>query len=250
MRITFAGVGEAFDENLVNTSVLVEDNTTSILLDCGFTAASAFWRTASSPLSLDGLYITHFHGDHYFGVPALLVRSVEERRTKPLTIMGQPGVAGQIRQLMDLAYPNTLSKAQFDINFLVCEPGNKVGLNDMMFSFALNDHSMPSQSIRIDSGGKSVFYSGDGRPTPETQALAHECDLVIHESFSLDPDTPGHGTVDSSIKFAHEAGAGQLALVHVQRMVRRKQWLEITAKMEKEKDVNVCLPEPGDTIIL
>lgn len=248
MRITFAGVGEAFDENQANTSVLVETEETSVLLDCGFTAASAFWRVAERPLELDGVYITHFHGDHYFGLPALLVRSVEERRTLPLTIMGQEGIDSQIRQLMDMAYPNTLGKAQFPIHFLGCEPGREERVGDMVFSFAMNDHPMPSQSVRIDAEGKGVFYSGDGRPTPETQILARGCDLVIHESFSLEPDTPGHGTVDSSIAFAREAGAATLALVHVQRRIRSDGWLEIASKMERADGVKVFMPDAGTVI--
>ena len=54
MRVTFAGVGEAFDEKLPNTSLLVEtDGGSSVLLDCGFTASCVFWTMAEKPLELD-----------------------------------------------------------------------------------------------------------------------------------------------------------------------------------------------------
>lgn len=250
VRVTFAGVGEAFDEDLANTSILVETDATSLLLDCGFTAATAFWRTAKEPLDLDGIYITHFHGDHYFGIPALLIRFVEEGRTTPLTIMGQHGVAKQVQSMVDMAYPNTLAKAQFDISFLTCEPGQEVRLGDMRLTFAMNDHPIPSQSVRVNVDNKSVFYSGDGRPTTETLALARGSDLIIHESFSLEPDTPGHGTVDSSIQFTRDAGAPALALVHVQRMIRRNHRPEINLKMKQATGVKVLLPNPGDMVSL
>ncbi|MGL1861123.1 MAG: ribonuclease Z [Pseudodesulfovibrio sp.] len=246
MRVIFVGVGEAFDETLSNTSVLVESGGLAILLDCGFTAASSFWAVAERPLELDMLYISHFHGDHYFGIPALLGRSIEEGRSKPLTIMGQSGVAGKIRQLMDMAYPNSLKKAQFALNFIECQPETPATVDRMQFRFAVNDHPMPCLSIRIESEGKSIFYSGDGKPTKETQALAQGCDLIIHESFFLEPTKPGHGTVDSSIEFAREAQAAHLALVHVQRTVRRENKQTIITRGTKETQLHVFLPEPGD----
>ena len=49
MRVTFAGVGEAFDEKLPNTSLLVQSESSSILLDCGFTAACTLWDVIGNP---------------------------------------------------------------------------------------------------------------------------------------------------------------------------------------------------------
>lgn len=250
MRITFIGVGEAFDETVPNTSVLVESDTTSLLLDCGFTAAHAFWRTARAPLDLDGIYFTHFHGDHYFGIPALLLRFVDEGRTKPLTILGQPGVERQIRQLVDMAYPNVLSKAKFDISFRICMGCQEATVGNMTLSFAMGDHPLPSQAVRVDSQGKSMFFSGDGRPTDDTLTVATGCDLVIHESFSLEPETPGHGTVDSSLRFALEAGAEHLALVHLQRGIRQNHFEEIQSRMSQEGRLHIFIPNPGDSLEL
>lgn len=250
MRITFAGVGEAFDDKLANTSILAESDSTSILLDCGFTAASAFWSAARNPLGLDALYISHFHGDHYFGIPALLVRSVEEQRTKPLTILGQPGVESRIRKLMEMAYSNVMTKAKFDLYFLECTPGEEVHFGDFKLGFAMGDHSMPSLAIRLNSTKHSVFYSGDGRPTDATRQLAAGCGLIIHESFSLKKTVPGHGTVDSSIEFAKTAGAHTLAMVHVTRTVRHGQGPEILAKAQNIDGLNVLLPAPSDFLDL
>lgn len=250
MRITFAGVGAAFDEHLPNTSILMESEQCSLLADCGFTSASAFWRSADDPLSLSAIYLTHFHGDHYFGVPALLLRMVEEGRTAPLTILGQEGVEDRVRTLVDLAYRSILEKARFDLRFVECTPGNTVELNDMRLSFAVNDHPMPCLSLRVDTDTHSVFYSGDGRPTLETRQLADGCDLVVHESFSLEPDTPGHGTVDSSIQFAQEAGAKEVALVHIKRDVRHRDRAALEDAIRQATDLKAFLPEPGDQLQL
>lgn len=250
MRVTFAGVGEAFDETLANTSLLVESEGSSLLLDCGFTAPSAFWSVASRPLDLDGVFISHFHGDHYFGLPALLVRSVEEGRTRRLTILGQPGVEKRVTTLMEMAYANARSKALFPLYFLECVPGQETHLGDFRLNFAMGDHPMPCLAVRLDCGSASLFYSGDGRPTNATRQLATGCGLAVHESFSLDSTTPGHGTVDSSLEFAREAKVAALALVHVKRQVRREMKQTILARTQSADHCRAWLPEPGESITL
>jgi ribonuclease BN (tRNA processing enzyme) len=250
LRVTFAGVGEAFDETLANTSLLVESGTGSILLDCGFTAPPSFWGLAGRPLDLDGVYLSHFHGDHWFGLPALLVRSLEEGRTRPLTILGQPGVEDKVLSLMELAYAGTLAKARFDLRFVECGPGREVALAGFRLTFARGDHSVPCLAVRVESGGKSLFFSGDGPPTEATRALARGCTLAVHETFSLDPVKPAHGTMDSSLAFARETGVEMLALVHVNRRVRREEREAILARIKNFSACKVWLPEPGERISL
>nr|WP_321260546.1 ribonuclease Z [uncultured Pseudodesulfovibrio sp.] len=250
MRVTFAGVGEAFDDKLPNTSLLVHAGSSTVLLDCGFTAACVFWGMAANPLKLDAVYISHFHGDHYFGLPALLVRSIEEGRTKRLTILGPSGIESRVTRLMEMAYSNALARAKFSIFFIECDPGQDFKHAGFRFRFAMSDHAMPCQAIRLDTADKSMFYSGDGQPTDDTLELALGCDLVVHESYSLDQEKTGHGSVESSVDFARKANAKACALVHVKRTVRRERKDVILARANAISDMKVFLPEPGDVHIL
>ena len=90
MRVIFAGVGEAFDENLGNTTVLVTTGSgkrkRQILLDCGFTGAHAFWKASQDPMDLDAIWVSHFHGDHFFGVPLVLLRGSRRKSSQPWTL--------------------------------------------------------------------------------------------------------------------------------------------------------------------
>ena len=95
MRVTFLGVGEACDETMPNTSVWVEteaDNRrSSVLLDCGFTVPPNYWQRTSDPEDLDALWISHFHGDHFFGVPALAPEILgAETDQAPCRLLGKP----------------------------------------------------------------------------------------------------------------------------------------------------------------
>jgi len=231
MRVTFVGVGEAFDERLPNTSLLVESGGSSILLDCGFNASCKLWKYAANPIGLDAVFISHFHADHYFGLPALIARSIEEGRSKRLTILGPSGIESRVSRLMDLAYSNALSRAGFEIFFIECVPGEDFKHSGFRFRFALNDHSMPCLAIRLDAGGKSLYYS---------------CDLVVHEAFTLDEITTGHGDVGTALEMASRSGAKACALVHMRRSIRHTMMDMIRMAIGTKPDVNAFVPEPGD----
>ncbi len=254
MDVTFLGVGEACDEYEPNCSVLLESGDAasprSMLLDCGFTAPFAFWRLAERPMELDVVWISHFHGDHFFGLPALLLRLYEQRRTRPLIIVGQSGVAGLVGGILELAYAGVPAKLSYPIEYVEASPGVELRLAGFSLRCALSEHSRSNLSVRVDDGVNTVFYSGDGRPTPETLELARGVDLVIHESFSLEEDTPGHGTVPGSIAFARAATAAGLALVHIRRDVRRTRRAEIEALCAGQRDTVVTLPEAGTRVLL
>lgn len=77
MRIKFIGMGEVFGEKLPDTSIQVsvkEDGVENVILfDCGLTVPPLFWKTRPDPDRLDAIWISHFHGDHFFGFPALFL---------------------------------------------------------------------------------------------------------------------------------------------------------------------------------
>ena len=254
MRVTFLGVGEACDEMMPNTSVWVETEAdkrrSSVLLDCGFTVPPNYWKRTSDPEDLDALWISHFHGDHFFGVPALLLRFWEQKRTKPLAVIGQSGIEKTITQAMELAYPRFLPKLTYPLQFHEIEPGQKLHVAGLDWAAAESFHGQRNLAVRLEDGRHALFYSGDGLFSPETLLLARGCDLAIHEAFQLDPVTPAHGTVRQCLDFAREAGVATLALVHVQRDERRDRYQEIRSLLEEVRDLHIILPEAGDVLEL
>ena len=250
MRVVFAGVGEAFDEHLGNTSILVSvepgKKKRQILLDCGFTAAHAFWGVSTAPMELDAVWVSHFHGDHFFGLPLLLLRFWEEGRRKPLIIVGQSRIEHHVNSAMDLAYPRFRTRLMYSIEFEEVSPGKNLDILDFKWSFAENRHSSPCLAIRLDHESGSVFYSGDGSPTDQTLALADRSDLIVHEAFGLHKEQAGHGTVDICLDFARKTKAKTLALVHMNRDVRRHKGEEVKTRLAGLKDIRAFLPEPGE----
>jgi ribonuclease BN (tRNA processing enzyme) len=249
MQVIFAGVGEAFDERLPNTAIIVSAGAgkgkRQVLLDCGFTAPLAFWQVSPAPLALDGIWISHFHGDHFFGVPLLLLRFWEERREKPLTIIGQTGIEDRVHAALDLAYSGLRSKIRYPIQFEEAFPGKDTHMLGFQWSFAETGHSTPCYAIRLNHKEGSLFYSGDGSPTDDTLALAKGCRLIVHEAFGIENVPLGHGTVDRCLDFARKAGAKAMALVHMNRDARQIHGEEVKKMLASLQEFSAFLPEPG-----
>ena len=242
MEITILGCGEAFDERLPNTSILVRSQGSAMLLDCGYSVPQQVWANVVDPNEIDLIYISHPHADHYFGLPALLGRWWEDNRTKPLTILSRTALLDPIRALMESGYQQLAARFRYDIDYRGAEPGKTVELCGAAFDFAQTEHSVTNYAVRIRAEGKTFCYSGDGMYTKESIALFSHADLLVHEAYWFE-STHVHADIDGLISVADREEVRRLALVHVQRRIRREPAPVLTA-MARAKNVDVTLPEP------
>ncbi len=239
MKVTVVGCGEAFDGTLPNTSLLVRGPST-VLLDCGFSVPSALWRAGVTGDDIDLIYISHAHADHYFGLAPLLGRMWEDGRKKPVTILSQPAVLEQIEGLLEYGYRTLRKRYNYEIVPRAAEPGEAGGFR---FSFAPTAHSVTNWAVRMECGGRTLVYSGDGMFTAESRALCRGADLLVHEAYQMTP-SPVHGDIPSVIGMASEENVARLALVHVQRALRASPQPVLEAI--QRAPLPVVLPVPGD----
>lgn len=249
MKVHFLGVGEACDPERFNTSLLVRSKNHYILLDCGFTTTHRYFADCSDPEQLEALWISHFHGDHFFGVPLLLLRFWEMGRTRPLLIVGPFGLQEKVEMALDLAYPAFGKKLRYALEYRSVAPGASFEAAGFFWQTASMDHSEPCLAVRLTSGGKSLLYSGDGRPTETSADLARGCDLLVHEAYSVSEQTPGHGSVAGCLALARQAGCAKLALVHVNRLEREQATGEVRKLCPLEGVPEVFLPDAGETLV-
>lgn len=243
MKVEFIGVGEAFDPELGNTSVLL-DSETKLLIDCGY-AIPYFWFRRSFPADfLDALYITHFHADHTFGLPALITRFFEEKRRKPLTIIGQHGVQERVHEILRLAYPGILTKLSYDLHFI--ETIQPVTFQEFDLSFAESRHSLTNYGIRVKAGPIVFGMSGDGELTEATRKLFTDCQFLVHEAFSYQEPLFGHGAAIDIVEYARSLSALRyLALVHIQRHQRKSQQTQFL-ELGQGMPFSLIIPEQGE----
>ena len=163
-ELVFVGTGEALDPALPNTSLLYRGART-LLLDCGYAVPHAFWRISQDVNLLDGVWISHGHADHCFGLPALLLWMRLGGRTRGLTVFGGPGSRARLEQVLELGYPGSYAASKcYPISFVELEPGVVGGFGPLELRIAASAHSIVNHALRVDAPGvRSVMYSGDAR---------------------------------------------------------------------------------------
>lgn len=92
MKVTFLGTGSAVPTKKKNhTGILISFADENILIDCGEGIQRQFKYADISPTKLTKILITHWHGDHFFGLPGLLQTLEMCEYKRKLIIYGPPG---------------------------------------------------------------------------------------------------------------------------------------------------------------
>ncbi|MFZ5774932.1 MAG: MBL fold metallo-hydrolase [Thermodesulfobacteriota bacterium] len=250
MEIDFLGVGEACDPECGNTALLIRTGQGAtgnyILLDCGFTTPHRYFLANHDAEQLDAVWISHFHGDHFFGIPLLLLRFWEMGRRRPLLLAGPAGVGEKVVAALELAYPAFRERLGYPLRFVEATPGMELTEAGCRWRFAAMVHGRPAMAVRLEAEGAALFYSGDGRPSAESRTLAANCGVMVHEAYGIAEAPANHGTVALCLRVAAEADCGRLALVHVGRGDRERlaRMLPVMAE-EAGLAGRVFLPAPG-----
>ncbi|MGO9480710.1 MAG: MBL fold metallo-hydrolase [Candidatus Kryptoniota bacterium] len=87
MRIKVLGSGSAFSGlKRFNSCCFVEAGMNKFLIDCGSDALRAIQKARVDLLSIQKIFITHFHADHCGGVPAVLTAMHVLERKEPVEV--------------------------------------------------------------------------------------------------------------------------------------------------------------------
>src|SRR5262249_46224011 len=92
VRLRFLGSGDAFASGgRSHTCFLLDGGLEPLLIDCGPTALVALKREHIDPASIGTVALSHLHGDHFGGLPWLVLDGQFADRTRPLLVGGPPG---------------------------------------------------------------------------------------------------------------------------------------------------------------
>ena len=73
IKITFLGTGDAVPTKTRNhTAILLSYKAENILVDCGEGTQRQFKKAEINLCKLTRILISHWHGDHFLGLPGLL----------------------------------------------------------------------------------------------------------------------------------------------------------------------------------
>ncbi len=140
LRITFLGTGGTLPTPNRNPSaILINREGEMMLFDCGEGTQQQMMR-AKTGMKLNSIFVTHFHADHFLGIPGLIQTMSFNGRTEPLEIYGPEWTEQMARLLIELGY----YKLGFSINAHELGNGEIIDKGDYFIKAVETDHGIPS----------------------------------------------------------------------------------------------------------
>ncbi len=191
-HLTFVGTSDAFGAGGRRQSAILVRCASGggVLLDCGTTTGSGLNQLGIAIEEIDVILVSHFHGDHFGGIPLLLLAALyEEQRERPLAIAGPPGIEARVRALARAMGHGLEGRDWFPIAFEELPAGRRCEVGPARVESFETHHSPDSvpHGLRIELGGPSIAYSGDtgwfdALPRRVAGADLFVCECTYHES--------------------------------------------------------------------
>lgn len=175
IRINFIGTGSGKTSLRRNhTSFLIENDFSNILIDCGDGISKALLQQQINFNSIDSIFISHLHADHFSGIASFVTQMKLNGRKNKLTILSHKNLIPAIKEFVNSTYmfAETIG---FEIDFVELEFDFKFHLNEKTkLMIKKNSHikqkdetknypakMFVSASLMLEIDGKNIFYTSD-----------------------------------------------------------------------------------------
>lgn len=220
MKILTLGSGSIFAK-AYSSSFLIDD---TLILDVPNGIVKQLKRLDVDIALIDTCYISHFHADHFFDLPFLLMEmGLFKARSKPLKIVGPTGIKQKTEALMQLAYPDV---AQMVLS--AC----RVEYQELIAPTTLTLASYPArvQAMHHDEttvygltlqAKQTVSFSFDTGYGPAVADMAKGSDLFFIDMSSIESNA-FHMGLDSIVQLQSDNPNIRLFATHMSDDVRQK----------------------------
>ncbi|MFZ5917587.1 MAG: MBL fold metallo-hydrolase [Chloroflexota bacterium] len=188
------------------------------LVDCGGSVYRRLLRLGLDPLRLRGVFLTHAHPDHIYGLPALLfhLKLAGWRDDGPELQLFGNGATLDLAQRVLAAFEIDLWQPPIVWHRLPEQEGHHFFQDaDLDWYSTPVIHSRPTLAVQVVSRQTehTVVFSADTEPCSSLARLARGVDTLLHECTAVEP-LAGHSTPDQAGELAAQAGVRQLVVLH------------------------------------
>jgi ribonuclease BN (tRNA processing enzyme) len=193
LDLLFLGSGNAFASGRYWSSFILNER---YLFDAAPTSLPHLKRAGIGLDEIECVFISHFHADHFVGLPFLILEYAEgTHRDRPLTVIGPPGVEQRLYHVADATFPNLMGRVRtYDLRFEeVCDGATgSIGALSYLAREVQHAESLECFGYRVELAGRTLAYSGDSTLCEPLVELATGADaLVVECSYWAEP-TPSH----------------------------------------------------------
>ena len=219
VTLTFVGSGDAFgSDGRFQTCLALRGGAATILVDCGASSLIALKRFGVPPGDIAAVVLSHLHGDHFGGLPFLILDGQFTRRATPLVVAGPPGVRERVERAMEVLFPGaTRVERRFAVDYVeLAERVPTPLVAAQVTAFAVEHPSgAPAFALRLDYGGRRVTYSGDTEWTDTLLEAARDADCFVCEAYTFDRKLRFHLDYATVRAAAPRFGARRIVLTHM-----------------------------------
>lgn len=242
MRLTVVGSGDAFGSGgRFNTCFFLETVKSSLLIDCGASSLVALKARGIDPNRIDGIILSHLHGDHFGGLPFLLLDAqFPARRERPLLIAGPPGTRARLDQLLEVFFPGSTAnqwRFSWQVTEIALDRATDVLGHAVTTTEVAHYSGAPSTALRVSDGQSLFAYSGDTEWVDQLVGVADGADLFICECYGYSGRLTGHLTWEILKARLPDLRARTIMLTHMNRAM--------LARLEEVRATGVLIAEDG-----
>lgn len=217
LELTFIGTGNAFAPGGLCWNGFLANR--RFLFEAPPQALMSLHHVAVDPNAIEVVVLSHHHGDHFLGLPSLLLYWKYQGRSTPVTIVGPPDTARLAREIGETVYPG-LFEGEFAIDWRELRGGESVTLGDLTLEPVEVEHDdrlSLSLGFRARLDGRDFAYTGDSRLCDAVLDLARSSEVLVSECASRADPIPIHMNLLDDIPEVHAAMSptARLILTHV-----------------------------------
>jgi len=197
LTLTIVGCGDAFGSGgRRNTCFHLDSGDRRWFVDFGATSLVGALQMGIDTNAVDAIILSHLHGDHFGGIPFLILHAhfVSARKTT-LTIAGPPGVETRIRAAQEVLFPGSSEiELGFDLRFVEMTPDKTTEVCGAEISCVEVSHpsGAPPLALRFSAGDRVFAFSGDTEWMDVLIEIARDADLFVCECYAFEEPIPYH----------------------------------------------------------
>jgi ribonuclease BN (tRNA processing enzyme) len=242
MRVKIVGCGDAFGSGgRTNTCFWLETAKGLLTVDFGASALPTLKAHKLDLNRIDAIVLSHLHGDHFGGLPFLLLDyQFLARRARPLLIAGPPGTRARLEAAMEVLFPKssgTKWRFPWSVQEIAVGVASDVLGHTLLTAEVIHQSGAPSTALRLSDGAKTFAYSGDTEWTDALLPIAAGADLFICECYAYAGKMTGHLSWEILKPKIPALGAKRLMVTHMNPTV--------LAKLDELRSTGVLIAEDG-----